>query len=76
MGKQWGHSEHAPASNTGHCLFPPGFQAHFQGGVRGSSGTELDNLVSKGNVKMYQGQLQFAVIPPSMGEKVKESIHL
>ena len=41
-----------------------------------SPGTELDNLVSKGNIKMYQGQLQFAVIPPAVGGNVKESIHL
>ena len=36
------HSEHVPASNTGLSLFPPGFQAHFQGGVRGSPGTGLE----------------------------------
>ena len=38
------HSEHAPASNTVLSLFPPGFQAHFQGGVRRSPGTGLLNL--------------------------------
>ena len=40
--KKWRHSEHAPASNTGLSLFPPGLQAHFQGRVRGSPGTGLD----------------------------------
>ena len=40
-GKKWRRSEHAPASNTGLSLFSPGFQAHFQGGVRGSPGTGL-----------------------------------
>ena len=42
-GKKWRRSEHALASNTGLSLFPPGFQAHFQGGVRGSPGTGLDS---------------------------------
>ena len=37
--------EHAPASNTGLSLFPPGFQAHFQGGVRGSPGTGLGSPI-------------------------------
>ena len=40
-GKKWRRSEHALASNTVLSLFPPGFQAHFQGGVRGSPGTGL-----------------------------------
>ena len=40
-GKKWCRSEHALASNTGLSLFPPGFQVHFQGGVRGSPGTGL-----------------------------------
>ena len=42
LGEKWRHSEHAPASNTGVSLFPPGFQAHFQGGVRVSPGTGLN----------------------------------
>ena len=41
LGGKWRHSEHAPASNTGLSLFPPGFQTHFQAGVRGSPGTGL-----------------------------------
>ena len=38
---QYDQSKHAPASNTGLSLFPSGFQAHLQGGVRGSPGTGL-----------------------------------
>ena len=54
-GKKWRRSEHALASNTGLSLFPPGFQAHFQGGVRGSPGT---GLAGKVRVEILQKETQ------------------
>ena len=38
------HSEHAPASNTGHSVFPSGSRAHFSG--RGEGSPETGQVVA------------------------------